>query len=51
MRLLRLLIGNEISKDAVIATNISNGAGIAGNDHVKNISASTDISSWGGSLL
>jgi len=35
VRLLRLLIGNEISQDAVIATNVSNGAGIAGNDHVK----------------
>lgn len=35
MRFFRLLIGNEISQDAVIATNISNSAGIAGNDHVK----------------
>lgn len=50
-RFLRLPLGNEISQNAIIASNISYGAGITGNDHAKNISASTDITSLRGSLL
>ena len=34
-RFLRLLLGNEISQNAIIASNMSYGAGITGNDHVK----------------
>jgi hypothetical protein len=50
-RFIRLLLCNEISQNAIIASNISYGAGITGNDHAKNISASTDITSLRGSLL
>ena len=50
-RFLRLLLGNEISQNAIVASNISYGAGITGNDHAKNITASTDIRSLRGSLL
>ena len=50
-RFFRLSLGNEISQNAIIASNIAYGAGITGNDHAKNISASTDITSWRGSLL
>ncbi|KGA13952.1 hypothetical protein GM50_21050 [freshwater metagenome] len=50
-RFLRLPLGNEISQNAIIASNISYGAGITGNDHANNISASADITSWRGSLL
>jgi hypothetical protein len=46
-----LFIVDEISQDAIIATDISHGTGITGNDHVKNISTSTDITSTRGSLL
>jgi len=48
---LGLFLGNKKSQDAIFATNIFYSTGIAGNDHDKNITASTDISSWRGSLL
>ena len=34
-RFVRLLLSNEISQNAIIASNISYGAGITGNDHGK----------------
>lgn len=41
-RFLRLLLGNKVSQNAIITSNISHGAGLTGNDHAKNISTSTD---------